>query len=274
MTIEENKRNNDREKTAIKLGGSNYNDMSLYLRRMLSHLFITDVGNEKPIKNNRHRESSTYFRKDDEQGRYICARIADHLPFFQMYYRFGPKIPPSIKPYGNICIIFNGVQEMSCTSAIDLIPSDILQDTIIVKEEDYDLYKPFDFQIHHYRPGQLFEKDKELIKNEIIRWSLNNGNKPFENPIMLKGVYNGPISGKVFIEKQNISESAPINLDGGYIYKLPVLYVKVVDINNKHIRTDIMYFGIYGVDIEDLYFLKEIISTIKITPQIKNKKSY
>ena len=208
---------------------------------------------------------SSYYRNRLSDDTWTCLRIADHDPnVYMTYYKFTRDLTPTQNPFGNICLMFYGNDERSSGRKYAL--KEPLR--LIVKNEDVERFKPFDYTVYHYYSSIMTKKNIQQVINATNEWFTNEGKEEFKNPLT-DMCYN--ISAKKFVTLNPLAQvmygTVKIILDSkeavnemnvfieGKFEDIIFAYLDIVDENNNIIDTGKI---IYAVDKLKVY--KEIPS--------------
>ena len=133
---------------------------------------------EQSEAENRH---SVYLMKRLDDGKWMTLRIGDHTSNIGDYYKYRRMYVPSSRPYANLCIMFHGDREQNAQLSYALrFRRKTADPCVTVRDEDFQVYRPFYYTLMHYVPGLI--TDIQPLIEAIRDWFNGDGNEPFQDP--------------------------------------------------------------------------------------------
>ena len=124
---------------------------------------------------------SVYVMKRLDDGRWMTLRIGDHTSNLGDYYKYRRMYVPSSRPFANMCIMLHGDHEqlggMKYSFRFNAATAD---PCVTVRDEDFQVYRPFMYTLVHYIPGLIIDVD--ALCREVNGWLDGCGLVPFYNP--------------------------------------------------------------------------------------------
>lgn len=126
---------------------------------------------------------SIYIMKKLDDERWMTLRIGDHTSNIGDYYKYRRMYVPSSRPYANMCIMLHGDREqLSGMKYSFRFNSTTADPCVTVRDEDFQVYRPFMYTLVHYVPGLI--TDVDALCNAINEWIDGLGLIPFQNPYL------------------------------------------------------------------------------------------
>ena len=136
---------------------------------------------EDENKESEAERHSMYITKKTTDGKWMTLRIGDHTSNLGDYFKYRRMYVPSSRPYANLCIMLHGDREQTAGMKYSFrFRAATADPCVTVRDEDFQVYRPFDYEIVHYVPG-LIERPERLI-NAIKQWLDGDGLLEFRDP--------------------------------------------------------------------------------------------
>ena len=138
---------------------------------------------EDENKESEAERHSMYITKKTTDGKWMTLRIGDHTSNLGDYFKYRRMYVPSSRPYANLCIMLHGDREQTAGMKYSFrFRAATADPCVTVRDEDFQVYRPFDYEIVHYVPG-LIEHPERLI-SAIKQWLDGDGLLEFRDPFL------------------------------------------------------------------------------------------